>query len=194
MPYQTSEVAGWWVLPQASTTVYLMFYMLKNKSKIIKEFNMNTRKSIVDSFVGFYWNHGKSWKITLPHTQGADMEALHALGSRFPVLPPDTDPWRIMTNGWVVFFNLEASAHKWKPCLGKSYSLLNSSAILAVKVPQTALWLCVRHGGLFGNMSSCTATSWMKIYHCMYKYIYVIYIGLYMLYIYMNICVYGVIT
>lgn len=121
MPYQTSEVAGWWVLPQASTTVYLMFYMLKNKSKIIKEFKMNTRKSIVDSLVGFYWNHGKSWNITLPHTRGADMEALHALGSRFPVLPPDTDPWRMMTNGWVVFFNLEASAHTWKPCLGKSW-------------------------------------------------------------------------
>lgn len=50
-------------------------------------------------------------------------------------------------------------------------SLLNSSAILAVRVhKQLCLWLCVRHGGSFGNMYSCTATSWMKIYHCMYKY------------------------
>ena len=199
MPYQTSEVAGWWVLPQASTTVYLMFYMLKNKSKIIKEFNMNTRKSIVDSLVGFYWNHGKSWKITLPHTQGADMEALHALGSRFPVLPPDTDPWRIMTNGWVVFFNLEASAHTWKPCLGKSwFTHIHSSILLPYSLSRSHKQPCDFVCAMVVYLGTCPAAQqhpeWKYITVCINIYICYIYRIIYDIYIYMNICVYGVIT
>lgn len=160
---------------------------------------MNTRKSIVDSLVGFYWNHGKSWKITLPHTQGADMEALHALGSRFPVLPPDTGPWRIMTNGWVVFFNLEASAHKWKPCLGKSwFTHIHSSILLPYSLSRSHKQPCDFVCAMVVYLGTCPAAQqhpeWKYITVCINMYIYtiyiyIIYIGLYMIYMHEYMCV-----